>query len=123
MKFDRRCFALFESKNWDDPLIFVWVALTKKIPSSVLDVLPSNCFKNISPMFNKEFDDPDFSISDKNEANTAVFYSINSSGNGNTGIGNLLIKESCKPLMIKFPSKKFLFIIINQINSFFYFKI
>lgn len=113
MSLDRRCFALFENVNWNDPLIFVWVALTTKVPSSILDLLPLSCFQHIHPNFKRNSDSV-FSIRQKNEANTAVFYSINSSGKGQSGIGNLLIKEACKPLLIEFPSKFFFLFMKND---------
>ena len=55
---ERRCFAFFHPALEDEPLIFVEVALTKGIPYS------------IQMIFNDERKGPE-------EANTAVFYSIN----------------------------------------------
>ena len=102
MGFDRRCFSLFQHSQWQEPLIFVWVALMKEIPSSIHQIIPVSP-KNASITF-QQMSEPPKHITDSTEATTAVFYSINSSGQGQRGIGNLLIKETCKPLTIEFPS-------------------
>jgi malonyl-CoA decarboxylase len=71
---NRRCFAYFHPALEDEPLIFVEVALTKGISSSVQNIL------------NKE--------NDNKKVNTAIFYSINNCQRGLKGIplGNFLIK-------------------------------
>jgi malonyl-CoA decarboxylase len=75
---DRRCFAFFHPAMPDEPLIFVEVALTKGIPSSIQAVLSEK----------RDFVDP-------GQADTAVFYSISNCQSGLAGIsfGNSLIKQ------------------------------
>jgi len=74
---DRRCFAFFHNKMPDEPLIFIEVALVKGMADNVQVLLDQN----------RPADDPD-------EADTAIFYSINNTQRGLTGIsfGNFLIK-------------------------------
>lgn len=80
---DRRCFAFFHPQLIDDPLIFVEVALTKDIPSSIHDVLR----EDRAPIR-------------AGEATTAVFYSISNCQEGLRGIsfGNFLIKQVVEDL-------------------------
>jgi malonyl-CoA decarboxylase len=75
---DRRCFAFFHPAMPDEPLIFVQVALTKDIASSVQDVLAEER-EGLAT----------------HEAKTAVFYSISNCQAGLAGIsfGNSLIKQ------------------------------
>ena len=75
---DRRCFGFFHPAMPDEPLIFVEVALTKGIPSSVQKLLADGR-------------DP----IEAEEADTAVFYSISNCQAGLAGIsfGNSLIKQ------------------------------
>lgn len=75
---DRRCFGFFHPSMADEPLIFVEVALTKGIPSSVQDLLA---------------DERDEIRAE--DADTAVFYSISNCQSGLAGIsfGNSLIKQ------------------------------
>ena len=75
---DRQCFAFFHPLVPEDPLIFVEVALTKKIPTSI---------QNIIAMDREE--------TNSDEINTAVFYSISNCQDGLSGIsfGNFLIKK------------------------------
>lgn len=75
---DRRCFGFFHPAMPDEPLIFVEVALTQGIPSSIQTLLADGR-------------DP----IDADEADTAVFYSISNCQAGLAGIsfGNLLIKQ------------------------------
>ena len=75
---DRRCFAFFHPSMPDEPLIFVEVALTMGIPSSVQALLTQD--RKAIPA---------------DEANTAVFYSISDCQAGLAGIsfGNSLIKQ------------------------------
>jgi malonyl-CoA decarboxylase len=75
---DRRCFAFFHPAMPDEPLIFVEVALTKGIPSSIQAVLSENS-DSVDPA----------------QADTAVFYSISNCQSGLAGIsfGNSLIKQ------------------------------
>lgn len=86
---DRRCFAFFHPALVDDPLIFVEVALTRDIPSSISQVLASD--RELVPAA---------------EANTAVFYSISNCQAGLKGIsfGNYLIKQVAEELQRELPS-------------------
>ena len=75
---DRRCFGFFHPAMPDDPLIFVEVALTRGIASSVQALLA----EDRDPMLAEE-------------ADTAIFYSISNCHSGLAGIsfGNSLIKQ------------------------------
>lgn len=86
---DRRCFAFFHPALVDDPLIFVEVALTREIPSSITQVLAPN----------RELVPP-------TEASTAVFYSISNCQVGLKGVsfGNYLIKQVAEELRRDLPS-------------------
>ncbi|UVK41264.1 malonyl-CoA decarboxylase [Mesorhizobium sp. AR10] len=88
---DRRCFAFFHPRLADDPLIFVEVALTKAIPSSIADVLDENR-----------------SLIRAQDATTAVFYSISNCQEGLRGIsfGNFLIKQVVEDLRRDLPGLK-----------------
>lgn len=85
---DRRCFAFFHPQLSDDPLIFVEVALTRHIPSSIAEVLQDER-EHVLP----------------SEATTAVFYSISNCQEGLRGIsfGNFLIKQVVEDLRREFP--------------------
>ncbi len=80
---DRRCFAFFHPSMPDEPLIFVEVALTVGIPSSVQNVLAEGRVA--------------MSCED---ADTAVFYSISNcqSGLASISFGNSLIKQVASDL-------------------------
>lgn len=80
---DRRCFAFFHPQLSDDPLIFVEVALTREIPSSIDDLLRED-----RPVLPSE------------SATTAVFYSISNCQAGLRGVsfGNFLIKQVVEDL-------------------------
>ena len=88
---DRRCFAFFHPAMADEPLIFVEVALTKGIPSSIQSVLES-----------------DRSETPPKQADTAVFYSISNCQTGLAGIsfGNSLIKQVVTDLSRSLPNLK-----------------
>lgn len=75
---DRRCFAFFHPVMPEEPLIFVEIALTKGVPSSI-ETLLADQREELSEV----------------EANTAVFYSISNCQNGLRGVsfGNFLIKQ------------------------------
>ena len=75
---DRQCFAFFHPLIPEDPLIFVEVALTNKIPETIAEVI----------RIEREEIEND-------QINTAVFYSISNCQNGLSGIsfGNFLIKK------------------------------
>ncbi|PJI86345.1 malonyl-CoA decarboxylase [Yoonia maricola] len=85
---DRRCFGFFHPAMADEPLIFVEVALTKGVPSSVQDLLAD------------ERDEID-----AEDADTAVFYSISNCQAGLAGIsfGNSLIKQVVSDLSKDLP--------------------
>ena len=74
---DRRCFAFLHNKMPDEPLIFVVVALVKGLADNVQNLL------------NEETP-----VEDPEDADTAIFYSINNTQKGLAGIsfGNFLIK-------------------------------
>lgn len=86
---DRRCFAFFHPQLIDDPLIFVEVALTRAIPSSIGDLLR----EDRAPIR-------------ADEATTAVFYSISNCQEGLRGIsfGNFLIKQVVEDLRRELPT-------------------
>jgi malonyl-CoA decarboxylase len=86
---DRRCFAFFHPALPQDPLIFVEVALSNAVSST------------ISPLI-----DPEAPESDPQLANTAVFYSINNALSGLRGVsfGNFLIKQVVSELSAEFPN-------------------
>lgn len=91
---DRRCFGFFHPSLVDEPLIFVEVALTRDIPSSIQGLL--------SQETSSEGD------SGKNTPTTAVFYSISNCQKGLQGIsfGNFLIKQVAEDLAKEMPSLK-----------------
>ena len=75
---DRKCFAFFHPLMPNEPLIFVEVALTNNMPDSISEVI--------------KIDRP---ITEEQDINTAVFYSISNCQEGLSGIsfGNFLIKN------------------------------
>jgi malonyl-CoA decarboxylase len=75
---DRRCFAFFHPALPNEPLIFVEVALTRGMVTSVQSLLD----RTVEP-------------SDPQQADTAIFYSINNCLDGLRGIsfGSFLIKQ------------------------------
>lgn len=75
---DRRCFAFFHPSMPEEPLIFVEVALTAEIPSSIDELLSDDR----TPL-------------EENQTKVAAFYSISNCQRGLTGVsfGNLLIKQ------------------------------
>jgi malonyl-CoA decarboxylase len=86
---DRRCFAYFHPALEDEPLIFVEVALMKGMPGSIQKVIDS------------AHKDPD-------DADTAVFYSINNCQKGlrQIPLGNFLIKRVVHEIARDLPSIK-----------------
>jgi malonyl-CoA decarboxylase len=88
---DRRCYAFFHPSLVDEPLIFVAVALTKQIPSSIQEILAD---ERQAPA--------------AEQATTAVFYSISNCQPGLRGIsfGNFLIKQVVEDLSGDLPSLK-----------------
>lgn len=85
---DRRCFAFFHPRLPSEPLIFVEVALTKDIPDNIAHLL-ENTRKPLA----------------KDEATTAVFYSISNCQEGLKGVsfGNFLIKQVVEELRRELP--------------------
>jgi len=86
---DRRCFAFFHPALEDEPLIFVEVALTEGVATSVQTLLAEA--------------DSDQPTSEK--ADTAIFYSISNCQEGLRGIsfGNFLIKQVVLELQHELP--------------------
>jgi len=85
---DRRCFAFFHPALPRDPVIFVEVALVKGMASEVAPLL-----------------DRDGAPGDPNDADTAMFYSINNCHAGLKGIsfGHFLIKQVVSELLRELP--------------------
>ena len=75
---DRKCFAFFHPLMPNEPLIFVEVALSNKIPNTINEIITI-----------------DRSVTLNQDINTAVFYSISNCQEGLSGIsfGNFLIKQ------------------------------
>ena len=90
---DRRCFAFFHPALADEPLIFVEVALTKGLASSIQDVLSAK-----SPDRDADF-----------KPDAAIFYSINNCQPGLVGVsfGNFLIKQVTDSLAEEIPSLRY----------------
>ena len=88
---DRRCFAFFHPSMPDEPLIFVEVALTQGIPSSVQNLLAEERAAMLA-----------------SEADTAVFYSISNcqSGLASISFGNSLIKQVASDLSAELEGLK-----------------
>ncbi len=99
---DRRCFAFFHPTMPDEPLIFVEVALTKGVPSSIQALLSEE----------REHIEAE-------DANTAVFYSISNCQKGLAGIsfGNSLIKQVAADLSLELPGLK-TFVTLSPIPGF-----
>ena len=99
---DRRCFAFFHPAMDDDPVVFVEVALTDAVPSS------------IAPLISLERDPVPH-----NRFNTVVFYSISNCHPGLAGIsfGNFLIKNVVKILAEEISSLK-TFVTLSPIPGF-----
>jgi malonyl-CoA decarboxylase len=84
---DRRCYAFFHPALVDDPLIFVEVALTREIASSIAPILSTNR----EPI-------------ETERMNTAVFYSISNCQRGLAGVsfGHFLIKQVAEEISREF---------------------
>ena len=100
---NRRCFAFFHPALRDEPLIFVEVALSTKVPSSIASIL--------------ETDIPD--EQDNVDYTTATFYGISNCQPGlkNISFGNFLIKQVVQELQVEFPSIK-TFVTLSPIPGF-----
>jgi malonyl-CoA decarboxylase len=91
---NRRCFAFFHPALTDEPLIFVEVALSEGVPSSIDSILDDSAGDDV----------------DEEGFTTATFYSISNCQPGlkNISFGNFLIKQVVQELKAEFPSiKKF----------------
>jgi malonyl-CoA decarboxylase len=99
---DRRCYAFFHPQIPEEPLIFVEVALTSGIPSSVQALL----------------DDKREPLA-TSAATTAVFYSISNCQDGLRGVpfGSVLIKQVAELLKSELPSVK-TFVTLSPIPTF-----
>jgi len=88
---DRCCFAFFHPALYDEPLIFVEVALTDELPGAIGPILAAK----------RE-------TMDKDDVDTAVFYSISNCQRGLAGVsfGNFLIKQVAEDLGREFPRLK-----------------
>jgi len=99
---DRRCFAFFHPQLTDDPLIFVEVALTADMASSISEVLTEQR-KPITA----------------DRATSAVFYSISNCQDGLRGIsfGNFLIKQVVEELSREIPNLR-TFVTLSPVPGF-----
>jgi malonyl-CoA decarboxylase len=88
---DRRCFAFFHPALRDEPIIFVEVALSKGLAGNLEPLLDVH-----APVLPPE------------EADTAVFYSINNCLQGLRGVpfGSFLVKQVVAELAAEFPNIK-----------------
>jgi len=88
---DRYCYGFFHPSMGDDPLVFVEVALTDHIPSSIGEILLRE-------------DDTEL----PQNASCAIFYSISNCHRGLAGVsfGNLLIKQVATSMKQRFPQLK-----------------
>ncbi|GLS47871.1 malonyl-CoA decarboxylase [Methylobacterium gnaphalii] len=88
---DRRCFAFFHPALLDEPLIFVEVALTSGIASSIQPILADE--REPLPV---------------RAATSAIFYSISNCQAGLAGVtfGNFLIKQVVEDLAREIPTLK-----------------
>jgi malonyl-CoA decarboxylase len=85
---DRRCYAFFHPALRDEPLIFIEVALTRRLAGDVQSLL-----------------DPLAPVTDPSESRWAMFYSITNCQAGLRGVsfGNFLIKQVVEDLSREFP--------------------
>ncbi len=99
---DRRCFAFFHPAMEHDPLVFVEVALTDKVPGAIAPLLDQS--RDMLP---------------SNKANTVVFYSISNCHRGLAGVsfGNFLIKSVVNELKQEMPWLK-QFVTLSPIPGF-----
>jgi len=88
---DRRCFAFFHPALADEPIIFVEVALSQGLTGELEPLL-----------------DIDAPVLPPEQADTAIFYSINNCLKGlrNVPFGNFLIKQVVAELAAEFPNIK-----------------
>ena len=88
---DRYCYGFFHPSMEDEPLVFVEVALTNKIPASIGEILQR---------------DPESEAPEN--PSCAIFYSISNCHIGLAGVsfGNFLIKQVATSLKLRFPQLK-----------------
>jgi malonyl-CoA decarboxylase len=100
---DRRCFAFFHPALDNDPLVFVEIALTDKIPDALAPLLVQEREK----------------VALDKRINTVVFYSISNCHPGLAGItfGNFLIKSVVEELKKEMPSLK-TFVTLSPVPGF-----
>jgi malonyl-CoA decarboxylase len=100
---DRRCFAFFHPALDNDPLVFVEIALTDKIPDALAPLL----------VLERE------QVALDKRINTVVFYSISNCHPGLAGItfGNFLIKSVVEELKKELPSLK-TFVTLSPVPGF-----
>ena len=100
---NRRCFAYFHPALIDEPLIFVEVALSNSVPSSINSILELETK----------------SVGKQASFTTATFYSISNCqpGLNNISFGNFLIKHVVQELQAEFPSIK-TFVTLSPIPGF-----
>ncbi|NYT43889.1 malonyl-CoA decarboxylase [Alcaligenaceae bacterium] len=86
---DRRCFGFFHPQLAEEPLIFVEVALSTDVPTSIQKVLH-----------------PERAPIPANQATTAVFYSISNTQKGLAGVpfGSFLLKHVIEHLQREIPN-------------------
>jgi malonyl-CoA decarboxylase len=99
---DRRCFGFFHPAIPDEPLIFIEVALTRGLASSIQELI-----------------DAPFPDDDPRPADTATFYSITNCQAGLRGIqlGNFLIKQVVHELAGELPDLR-LFATLSPVPGF-----
>lgn len=99
---DRRLFAFFHPQMGEEPLIFVEVALTTRVPDNIQLLLATDRAE-IAP----------------EQATTAVFYSISNCQTGLRGIsfGNFLIKQVVEQLKDELPNLKH-FVTLSPVPAF-----
>ena len=98
---DRRAFALYHRAMPEEPVVFIEVALTRKLPRSIHEILGD------SPRM-------------KGEPDTAIFYSINNAQNGlaGLGLGKVLIYQVVDSLKRDHPQIK-TFATLSPVPGFF----
>ncbi len=99
---DRRCFAFFHPALVDDPLVFVEIALTDKLPDAMAPLLAQK--RQAVPA---------------DKISTVVFYSISNCHPGLAGIsfGNFLIKNVVEELKKEMPQLK-TFVTLSPVPGF-----
>ena len=99
---DRRCYAFFHPAMPDEPLIFVEIALTNEIATSIQTVLAEGRDEIAAE-----------------EASAAVFYSISNCQKGLQGVsfGNFLIKQVASDLAHDLPNLK-TFVTLSPVPTF-----